>query len=358
MSQSKHERTEKPTHRKQQKARQKGQVVKSNELKSAVMVLTGAAVLKWSGPWMKKEILQKFTWALEESARTPVTVESAPGIIEAWVRWAGLIISPTFLTLAVMGIAINLFISGGLIISTQGISFSLGKLNPITGAGKLFSGKVFFKLAVDSVKLVLIGLVCFYALKGAIPVLLEHIDVGLDYVFSNASGFALSILMKASLVLLVLGIIDYAYQRRSHTKDLMMSKRDVKDESKETEGDPIIKGRIRSAQKELARRRMMQDVPKATVVLTNPTEIAVALRYEPDTMDAPLVVAKGKRLLAQRIKDIAKEHDIPVVENKPLARSLYKLVEVGGAIPGDLYRAVAEVLSYVYQLQGRMNPLG
>ncbi|MFH1278430.1 MAG: flagellar biosynthesis protein FlhB [Candidatus Eisenbacteria bacterium] len=358
MSESKHERTEKPSHRKQQKARRKGQVVRSNELKSAVMILAGAMVLKFSGPWMKEEMLRKFAWAIEESARTPVTAETAPGIIEAWIRWAGVLLSPTFLVLGAVGIAVNLFISGGLVISSQGIAFNPGKLNPITGAGRLLSGKVFFKLAVDGVKLVLIGLVCFHALKGAVPVLLEHVDVGLDYVFSNASGFALSILVKASLVLLLLGIVDFAYQRRSHTKDLMMSKREVKDEYKETEGDPIIKGRIRSAQRDLARRRMMQAVPEATVVLTNPTEIAVALKYDPDDMDAPRVVAKGKRLLAQRIRRIAEENGIPVVENKPLARSIYKLVEVGGEIPGHLYRAVAEVLSYVYRLRGRTSPLG
>lgn len=357
MADSKHERTEKPSHRKLQKARRKGQVVRSNELKSAVMILTGAMVLKFSGPWMKEEMLRKFAWAFEESARTPVTAATAPGILDAWIRWAALLLSPTFLALGAVGIAVNLFISGGLVVSSQGISFNPGRLNPIAGAGKLFSGKVLFKLAVDTVKLLLIGLVCFYALKGAIPVLLEHIDVGLDHVFSNASGFAMSILVKASLVLLFLGIVDYAYQRRSHTKDLMMSKREVKDEYKETEGDPIIKGRVRAAQKEMARRRMMQEVPEATVVLTNPTEIAVALKYDPDQMEAPRVVAKGKRLIARKIREIAEEHGIPIVENKPLARSIYELVEVGGEIPGNLYRAVAEVLSYVYKLQGRKNPI-
>lgn len=358
MSESKHERTEKPSARKRTKARQKGQVVRSNELKSAVMITAGALVLNATGPWMKDEILRRFARSFEEMARTPVTAETVPVILESWARWSGHLLTPIFVALSAVGIAVNLFIMGGVTISAQGLAFNPGRLNPISGAARLFSGKVVFKLFVDALKLVLIGIVCFHALRGAIPVLLQHVDVGLDSVLSNASSFAMAILLKAGAILFLLGVFDYAYQRRSHTKELMMSKREVKDEYKETEGDPLIKGRLRSAQKELARRRMMQAVPEATVVLTNPTEIAVALKYDPDSMDAPRVVAKGKRLLAERIREIAKQHEIPIIENKPLARSLYKLVAVGDEIPAHLYRAVAEIMSYVYRLQGRLNPLG
>jgi flagellar biosynthetic protein FlhB len=358
VAEDKHQRTEKPTQRKKDKARRKGQVVKSNELKAAVMTVTAAIALKSLGPGMKLSITERFVGSFTELFRTPVTMETVPILAADWIKWGAGLLAPLLTILVVVGLAVNALIMGGIVLSTQSIGFNPGKLNPVSGAKQLFSSKNVFKLFADGVKLVLIGLVCFYAVKGMIPVLLTHIDVGLWDIMRNVSGMVLSILLKSGFVLLLIGVADFAYRRRSHISDLKMSKRELKDEAKETEGDPLVRGRIRSAQKELLRKRMMQAVPDATVVLTNPTHIAVALKYLPETMDAPVVVAKGKRLIAEKIKQIAEEHDVPVVENKPLAQSLYKMVEVGGEIPAKLYRAVAEVLSYVYKLKGRLNPVG
>jgi flagellar biosynthetic protein FlhB len=177
-------------------------------------------------------------------------------------------------------------------------------------------------------------------------------EIGRITDFLAAEAFSISI--KAALILLVLGIADYAFQHRDHIKGLMMSKYELKEEYKEVEGSPLIKSRIKSAQRELARKRMMKSVPDADVVITNPVHLAVAIRYEVDEMSAPRVVAKGQRLLAERIKNIARDHGVPIYENKALARSLFELVEVDGEIPESLYRAVAEVLSYVYRLKGKV----
>jgi flagellar biosynthetic protein FlhB len=163
----------------------------------------------------------------------------------------------------------------------------------------------------------------------------------------------LEIVLRIALVLIVLALLDYAYQRFEHEKNLKMTKQEVKEEQKQMEGDPQVKSRIRGLQREMARRRMMQEVPEATVVVTNPTFIAIALKYEPQKSDAPLVVAKGKRVIAEKIREIAREHDIPIVEDRPLARSMYDKVDVGLAIPMEFFTAVAEIMAYVFRLKNR-----
>ena len=166
---------------------------------------------------------------------------------------------------------------------------------------------------------------------------------------------SLKMIFYVGLGMLVLAAIDFTYQRWQHTKDLMMSKQEVKDEAKQAEGDPQIKGKIRQAQREMAMRRMMESVPDADVVITNPTTLAIAVKYDAKQMFAPQVVAKGAKLMAERIKDIARENDVPIVENKPLAQTLFKSMEIGALVPPDLYKAVAEVLAYVYKLKGKRS---
>jgi flagellar biosynthetic protein FlhB len=162
---------------------------------------------------------------------------------------------------------------------------------------------------------------------------------------------SLLLAVKISAVLLVLAMFDFAYQKFEFASNLKMTRQEVREELKDTEGNPVIKARVRQIQREMARQRMMQDIPKADIVITNPTHLAVALKYNPADMPAPMVVAKGQRLLAEKIKEIAREHKVPVIENKPLAQSLFKVVDVGAYIPATLYRAVAEVLAYIYRLK-------
>jgi len=168
---------------------------------------------------------------------------------------------------------------------------------------------------------------------------------------STLGKLSLILAIKISAVLLIVALFDFAFQRFDYATNLKMTKQEVREEMKDTEGNPVLKSRIRQVQREMARRRMMSEIPTADVVVTNPTHIAVALKYDSDEMPAPMVVAKGQRLLAEKIKEIAREHNIPIIENKPLARSLFKLVDVGAYIPNDLYRAVAEILAYIYRLK-------
>jgi flagellar biosynthetic protein FlhB len=209
-----------------------------------------------------------------------------------------------------------------------------------------------FELCKNIVKISLIGIVGYYAVESEMQhvALLPDMSVGQIMGFIGAAAFRVA--LKCSLMLVALAILDYAYQRWEFEKSIRMTKQEIKEEMKNTEGNPQIKSRIRQVQRDVAFRRMMSDVPKADVVVTNPTQIAVALKYDMEEMEAPEVVAKGQRLIAERIKEIAKENDIPIVENKPLARALFKACDVGMQIPANLFRAVAEVLAYVYKLNG------
>jgi flagellar biosynthetic protein FlhB len=306
---------------------------------------------------MKIRMLEKFTGIFENVAETPVTSESVSSILGGWGTWTGGLLSPLLAVLLVTGLFVGALIQGGFVFSLQPLSLNLSRLNPVTGAQNMFSGKMGFGLFRDFIKVLLIGWVCYHGVREAITFTLERADVELAQMLSNISQMVVSLALKAALVLLILGIVDYAYMRRRYFQDLKMTKREVKDEFKQSEGDPLIKGRIRRLQREAAFRRMMQAVPKADVVLTNPTEIAVALKYDGETMNAPQVVAKGQRLIAEKIKALAKEFGVPVVEDRFLARSLFKSTEIGEEIPMELYRAVAEILSYVYRLKGKLSPL-
>lgn len=352
MDDSQGQKTEQPTHRKKQKARDKGKVAKSQELTAAILIMGGIVALKLLFPWIlsrTSDFAMKFL-----SPLPPVESFDDVRVLAADLLIGGAGILAPFL-MAVFGIAlIANYLQVGFLFSTQPLALSLEKINPVAGFKRLFSMQSVVKVLINGAKAGLIGLVFYFSIKGSMEKYFALGDSGIRSIVSFMADEALAMAAKASLILLGLAMADYAFQRRQHTKNLMMSKHELKEESKEVEGSPLIKSRIKSAQRELARRRMMNAVPTADVVVTNPTEIAVALKYDMSGMSAPTVVAKGKRLLAQKIKEIAREHGVPVFENKPLARSLYELVEVGSEIPDSLYRAVAEVLSYVYKIQGRM----
>ncbi|MCK4546025.1 MAG: flagellar biosynthesis protein FlhB [Candidatus Eisenbacteria sp.] len=352
------EKTEQPTGRRRTEARRKGDLIKSTELKSAIMVLVGVATLKFAGPWMKRMMMERFQGSFAGIAETEVTGASMSAILASWGSWMGELLIPILAVLFFGGILVGALVQGGFVFTTQPLALNLSRLNPVTGAKNLISGQTFFRLFRDTVKVVLIGYVCYQAVRDAMAMLLELTDVHLAQTMSSVSDLVISLALRAGFVLLILGIIDYVFMRRKYFKDLKMTKREVKDEFKQMEGDPLVKGKIRGLQRDLARRRMMQAVPNADVVLTNPTRVAVALKYDPEAMGAPTVVAKGQRLVAEKIKAIARQFDVPVVEDKFLARSLFNLAEVGEQIPEELYRAVAAVLSYVYRLKGKLSPLG
>jgi len=227
----------------------------------------------------------------------------------------------------------------------------LSKLSPINGVKRLFSVEKLIELAKSVARITLIAYIAWTQLRDKVGIIYLLYDYDIWGAVSIVSSLVVDLGLRISAAYLVLGLIDLLYQKRKFHKDMMMTKQEIKDEYKNTEGDPQIKGKIRQKMAEASRRRMMQAVPQADVVITNPTHFAVALKYDADVADAPIVTAKGADLVARRIKEIAKENDVQIVENKPLARMLYHNVEVGAMVPPELYQAVAEVLAFVYNIK-------
>jgi len=258
---------------------------------------------------------------------------------------------PVMFAILIIGLGINFF-QVGLNFSTEAIEVKLDKLNPINGFGRIFSKRSLVELAKSVLKIVIIGFFLYNYLKDEILTMPQFIYYDLGTSLQEIAKILFAMVFQVIAVILILAIIDFAYQKWQTTQDLKMTKQEVKDELKQSEGDPQIKGKIRQKQRQMAMARMMQEVPKADVIVTNPTHYAVALQYHKG-MVAPVVVAKGQDLVAQRIKGIAKENHVPIVENKPLARALFSSVEIGDAVPTELYQAVAEVLAYVYRLKHR-----
>jgi flagellar biosynthetic protein FlhB len=240
----------------------------------------------------------------------------------------------------------------GFSFSSKPFGFKLERMNPLNGIKKIIiSRRSLTEIVKNLLKIGLIGIVVYYALQAAIGGALSIIDGGPSTILNFMGVEAKSIGYKICLAFFAIAAFDYFFQRNEHERDLRMTKQEVKEESKQLEGDPQIKGRIKTIQRQIAYRRMMQDVPTSDVVVTNPTHLAVALKYETQKMIAPKVVAKGADLLAARIRSIASEHNVPIVEDKPLAQTLYKSVDVGESIPEKLFHAVAQVLAHIYQLK-------
>ncbi len=350
MEESQDQKTLQPTHRKLEKARESGKVFKSTELTSGIMIFAALVILRMLYPYIisqTTDVMAKYLGEVNLTENLHDVELLATGMIAGMLR----IVGPFMLAVMAVALAAN-YGQVGFIFSGKSVTPSLDRIDPVQGAKRLVSTRTLFKTAVNFAKAMLVGLVFYYSIKGGLVEYMKLGDAGIPTIIRFIAGEMFRIGLRAAALLLVLGLADYLYQKREYIKGLMMTHHEMKEEFKELEGSPITKSRIRSVQKSLARQRMMKEVPKATVVVTNPIHVAVALRYEPEIMPAPVVVAKGKRLIAERIKEIAAAHGVPIYENKPLARSLFDLVEVGETIPEDLYRAVAEVLSYVYRLKG------
>lgn len=261
-----------------------------------------------------------------------------------------LLMSPIFLTAILAGLAVN-YLQVGFLFTTEPLNPQFNRLNPAEGFKKIISKRAIFELVKSLLKICLVGLVAFLFVRGQLETLLLTLYQDVAGVWQTLSSLALSLSMRIAVIFLSLSVLDYIYQRHEHNQNLKMSKQEVKEEHKQMEGDPQLKARLRERQRKMAMQRMMQDVPSATVVITNPTELAVALRYRDGADQAPTVVAKGAAFTAKRIRDLAGEHDVPIIENKPVARMLYDQVEVGQEIPVDLYQAVAEILAIVYRIK-------
>lgn len=348
--QSFEEKTEEPTPKKRQEVKEKGEVAKSKELPSVTVLLAALISLSLFGSFMYNhiQIIMKGAFSFPDihNFEIPELLKFAQNIIGRFI----ILLSPLFAAIFITAILSNIM-QVGFIVSGESITPKLSKIDPIKGFGRLFSKQSFMELIKSLLKLTIVGGIAFLTIKGEMKnfALLGEMEINSIFIYILKIFF--KIFIRCSLAMIILVIIDYAFQKWEFENRIKMTKQEVKDEFKKSEGDPLIKSRIRSIQMEMARKRMMRNVPEADVVITNPTHLAIALKYDSSTMIAPKVVAKGSRKIAQKIKDVALEHKIPILENKELARNLYPLVEVDQEIPPAFYQTVAEVLAYIYRLK-------
>ena len=344
------ERTEKATGRRREQARQKGQVAKSQEVSGAALLLAGMTVLVLSSGHFA-DVLGRNTAYLLSQAHVlgPGNRWGVRELLSANLEVLVAALGPLLGALLIAAFAGNVA-QVGFHASAESLAFKTEKLNPITGMQKFFRKTMVFELLKNVLKIALISLLAWWTIGGLMGKLAGTAVLPLPEVIAvGKSGFT-TLMIRLLAFTIVLAVVDWAWQKQQYEENLKMSKHEIKQEHKEMEGDPQIKARIRGLQFEMARKRMLADVPRADVVITNPTHFAVAVRYEPGTA-APVVLAKGQDHLAAVIRKIARDARVPIIENKPVARALYREVEVGKPIPESLFQAVAEVLAYVYRLK-------
>ena len=346
------ERTEQATPRKRRREREEGRVAKSNDLDAATIILVGLYVLLVLGAWMGSGLVDAIQSTIRFMGdgtlfqRDWITTLGIDSLKRFLVLWGPIALAAGVTAFAVVVSQV------GFELTTKPLSLRFDRLNPVSGMKKILSLRSIAEMVKGLFTASLFGIVLYSALKnetaGFIEAIRYPIDAGIGVIFDRVW----SLCAKFAFLLLVIALFDYAYQRWEFERSIRMSKQEIKEEYKQMEGDPLVKRRIRQRQRELARKRMMSEVPKADVVITNPTHLALALQYDREIMEAPLLLAKGEGHLARKIREVAEEHKIPVVQNPPLAQALYREVEVGGEIPEAFYRAVAEVLAFVYRLKG------
>ena len=335
-----------------QDARDKGNVAKSSDLNSAATLFVSLLVLWIAGPAAIRQLASITRFYFTDAHIIMNEGADLQAVVYQALVFMLPVIAPLMLVLLAAGVTVNIA-QFGFIFSSQAITPRLDRINPISGFRRFVSLRSFVELIKSLVKLSVIGYIAWLTLRDRGPEILSlmHLSV------SEASAAVWSLLMllwfRIALAMLAIGIFDFAFQRWQHRRDLMMTQQEVRDELKQLEGDPRIKQRVRQIQRQMAMQRMMAEVPEADVVITNPTTYAVALRYDSANMDAPTMTAKGIRRMAERIRDIATESNVPILERPELAQSLYKTIEVGQTVPEELFRAVAEVLAFVYEIDRR-----
>ncbi len=344
------QRTEEATPKRREEARERGQVAKSRDLGSVAIL--GACLLYFyfgAGSFIQKlmALMKSSFTGLNPSAITPGNIESL--LFSAFFKTISILI-PFMLTVCAAALFVNV-IQVGFRASLKTIKPDWSKIDPFKGFARLFSLTSLVEFVKSILKMSLVALVAYLTVKNELPDILPLVHLSVWEILFFIGGVSFRILMTTCWVLILLALLDYLYQRWEFERNLKMSRQEVKDENKQSEGDPMVKARIRRLQREMAKKRMMANVPKADVIITNPTHLAVALQYDQERMIAPIVVAKGADHVAEKIREIAGGAHVPILENKPLAQVLYKMVDVNEAIPDSVYKAVAEILAYVYSLK-------
>ncbi|MBE3595454.1 MAG: flagellar biosynthesis protein FlhB [Hydrogenibacillus sp.] len=346
------EKTEPATPYKKREARKRGQVARSLEVSQALVLFAGTLILWLLGNRIKVQLLDVFRRASEQAPGMPLDVD---GVYATFTDVFGGVWPWMFIVFGAFWLAafFGQYVQIGSLLSVEPLVPKLSRINPISGLKRMFGLRALVDLGKALFKFVLTGAVLIVLLRGEMPRLAVLTRLSPSQVAQAVSGIVLKLLFAVALLSLVIAAFDYAFQRFEYGRNLRMTKQEVKDEWKKTEGDPLVKSRQRRRRRELALRRMMLEVPSADVVITNPTHVAVALRYDALRDEAPRVVAKGLDFMALRIRTVAERSGVTIVENPPLARALYRDVPIGGTVPPAFFRAVAEVLAFVYRKEGR-----
>lgn len=353
------EKTEPATAKKLGDARKDGQVARSKEIVSSITLFTFFVLLKVWTSVLSDQMLGLFSMAYKQIPDVVTMLEgvqpllSFVGIFKEFIIELIIMVIPFFLISVFIAFVATL-LQVKWVISTKPMQPKFSKLNPISGVKRFFSIQSLVELLKSLLKIAIMAIILYNELKDQWHLLYVLYDIPMMQAVLLAGNLMITIGFKISAFFLIVAAADYIFQKWKFNKDMKMTKQEVKDEMKNSEGDPQIKGKIRRKMLEASQRRMMDNLPKADVVITNPTHYAVAIQYDKDIADAPIVIAKGADYIAQKIKDAAREHGIEIVENKPLARSLYANVEIGAQVPPELYVAVAEVLAAVYRAQGKI----
>jgi flagellar biosynthetic protein FlhB len=345
------EKTEEATPRRREEVRKKGQVAKSADLNGAIVLLAVVVLLYYLRGYFTTQFAGYFTYLFDALSGEEVkhfTEENLFSLILYTVLFFFKLMAPVLAGAMVIGMAIN-FAQVGFLFAPEVVKPKLENINPLSGFKRMFSKRALMELIKALLKVILIGVIVYLTLKDNLENLLYLFYMEISQSFNFVANIVFDLAKNAVGAYFIIGVIDYLFQRREFKQNIMMSKQEIKEEFKQTEGDPQIKAKLREKQRQMAMHRMMESIPEATVVITNPTHIAVALQYSTASSSAPRVVAKGAGSIAERIKERAKEYKVPIVEDKPLARFLYHNVDLGKEIPAELYQAVAEILAMLYK---------
>ncbi len=350
----KSDKTEKATAKKRQDARKKGQVHQSQEITTAMVLMVVFVTLRIYGGNIYDEIIKFTKMVLTEYPKIDdlfmpdIIVRVFIDSVIVFLKTVGPILAVALLT----GLAVS-YAQVGVLFTLETLKFKFERINPIAGFQRMFSIQGLVQMVKSILKVTVIGFVAYSYFNSQVDDMMRTMDMDVISIAAYIGMTSLNIAIRICVSLILLGVLDYAYQWWQHEKNLKMSKQEIKEEYKQTEGNPEIKSKLKQQQRQISMRRMMAEVPKADVVITNPTHYACVIKYDANISSAPILTAKGQDYIALRIREIAKENKVQIVENKPLARTLFETVDIGKAVPPEMYQAVAEVLAFVYSLKGK-----
>lgn len=350
MAEQDFDKTEQATPKRKQEAREKGSVARSHEIPSVAILLMGTVILYFIFPRVYSNFMDLTSSIFSVSGSMEITEDIIYLFVTEIIKKMFFTLSP-FLFMVVIAGAVSNILQFGLIFSTKSLELDLSRIDPIEGIKRLTSLRSLVEIGKAILKIAVVGFAASLLIRREFDHFIILVDSDINHIFSYTGRLTLKLITWTGSVLVVLAAVDFGFKKWEHTRSLKMTPQEVKEEFRQTEGNPLIKSRIKSLQREMARKRMMSDVPKADVVITNPIHLAVAILYKNGEMKAPKVVAKGAGVIAEKIKEIARENGVVIIENKPLAQTLYRIVKIGEEIPSNLYKAVAEILAYVYRLK-------